>query len=117
MAQFAGSKKFYQPDYGAKDYCAEQARETAEIEQWKASLRKPGTVLGQEITFPVADGYARYVVVSEKPLKLVHLAVGDAWMVNSILLRGLRLTDVKVMLEREDLFRQLTFRNIANRSV
>jgi hypothetical protein len=34
---------------------------------------------GKEIRFPVADGYARYVVYSLKPVKLIHLNVGDAW--------------------------------------
>jgi len=34
---------------------------------------------GKEIRFPVADGYARYVVFSLKPVKLIHLDVSDAW--------------------------------------
>ena len=34
---------------------------------------------GQEVLFPYADGYARYVVLSLKPVKLLHLDVGDAW--------------------------------------
>lgn len=32
---------------------------------------------GKEVKFPVADGYARYVVFT--PTKLIHLEVGDAW--------------------------------------
>ena len=34
---------------------------------------------GEEISFPVADGRARYIVVSLKPVTLVHLDVDDAW--------------------------------------
>lgn len=29
--------------------------------------------------FPVADGYAEYMVASMKPLELVHIPLGDAW--------------------------------------
>lgn len=34
---------------------------------------------GEIIEFPVADGKALYMVVSMKPMRLVHLEVGDAW--------------------------------------
>jgi hypothetical protein len=35
--------------------------------------------MGEIIKFPVADGYAMYMVASMKPLMLIHLALGDAW--------------------------------------
>ena len=34
---------------------------------------------GEVIKFPAADGYALYMVISMKPLMLVHLELGDAW--------------------------------------
>lgn len=34
---------------------------------------------GEEIRFQVGDGHARYLVVSLKPVHLVHLDVGDDW--------------------------------------
>jgi hypothetical protein len=34
---------------------------------------------GEEIHFPVGDGAARYIVATLKPVRLIHLAVGDAW--------------------------------------
>lgn len=34
---------------------------------------------GEVITFPVADGCAVYVVLSLKPVELIHVPVGDAW--------------------------------------
>ena len=49
----------------------------AVIEAAKAA--SPDPEAGEEITFPVADGYARYVVVALKPVQLVHLDVGDGW--------------------------------------
>lgn len=34
---------------------------------------------GEEVYFPQGDGHARYIVISIKPLQLIHLPVGDAW--------------------------------------
>ena len=51
------------------------------VEQVKASAKANGNCpeAGKEISFPVADGCARYVVIGLKPVELVHLAIGDAW--------------------------------------
>jgi len=38
-----------------------------------------GKYAGKIVRFPVADGYARYVVMSLKPVKLLHLQDGDGW--------------------------------------
>jgi len=38
-----------------------------------------GTAKGKEIRFQVADGYARYVVLSLKPVQLIHLDVMDGY--------------------------------------
>ena len=34
---------------------------------------------GVEYNIQHADGYARYMVFSSKPVKLLHLPLGDAW--------------------------------------
>lgn len=41
--------------------------------------RKKGKNVGEIIRFPVADGYAEYMVASMRPLELVHLPLYDAW--------------------------------------
>ena len=41
--------------------------------------RKNGKNVGEIISFPVADGYAEYMVASMEPVELVHLPLGDAW--------------------------------------
>lgn len=41
--------------------------------QWK------GKYVGKVAKFPVADGYALYMVCSESPMELIHLQLGDAW--------------------------------------
>lgn len=35
--------------------------------------------VGKIIRFPVADGYAIYMVASLKPVQLIHVELGDAW--------------------------------------
>lgn len=56
-----------------------------ECEEYKNKLReyllrvKKGKNIGEIIRFPVADGYAEYMVASMKPAELIHLPLGDAW--------------------------------------
>jgi hypothetical protein len=38
-----------------------------------------GKNVGEIIRFPAADGYAEYMVLSMKPVQLVHIPLGDAW--------------------------------------
>ena len=38
-----------------------------------------GKNMGEILRFPAADSYAQYMVVSMRPLQLVHLSLGDAW--------------------------------------
>lgn len=56
-----------------------------ECEEYKQKLkefllkRNSGKNIGEIIRFPVADGYAEYMVASMKPVELVHLPLMDAW--------------------------------------
>jgi len=34
---------------------------------------------GEIIRFPVADGYAEYMVAALKPVQLIHIPIWDAW--------------------------------------
>lgn len=53
------------------------------VERLKAAMKESyGNVCpeaGEEIRFPVGDGYARYIVARLKPVELVHVPIGDAW--------------------------------------
>jgi len=68
----------------AFDYSNFEASQTAE-DQWVEELRafcqrrKKGKNIGKIIRFPVADGYAQYMVASMRPIELLHLPIGDAW--------------------------------------
>lgn len=56
-------------------------------EQWVQSIKtwikshspSKDPIIGEEISFPVADNYARYIVYGLKPLALIHLPTGDAY--------------------------------------
>lgn len=58
--------------------------------------------IGKTISFPVADGRAEYMVYTTTPLALLHLDYGDGYQVNDIMMRGLRLSDVKEMVSRDE---------------
>jgi hypothetical protein len=52
------------------------------LDDLKAKLQEmgyKGKNMGEVIKFPFADGYAMYMVASMNPLKLIHIALGDAW--------------------------------------
>jgi len=59
------------------------------------------------IDFPVADGTAYYVVVTEKPLTLQHVEFCDGYKVHPALIRGLTLADVNHQLEFASRLRKL----------
>lgn len=57
----------------------EEHRYLNEIKQYIIKGGYNGKNVGEVIQFPVADGYAQYMVVSMRPLQLMHLPLGDAW--------------------------------------
>ena len=59
------------------------------------------------VQFPVADGYAQYIVRSLSPLKLQHVNAGDAWQVSYATIRGLRRADVEAQWERAKAWKRL----------
>lgn len=77
--------------------------EAAYIKELRDRAKRNGrsSILGEVIRFGVADGYAQYVVWRSSPLELIHVATGDAWHADRILLRGLTVTDVKDMVARD----------------
>jgi hypothetical protein len=66
------------PQY--KSECEKYMQDLKEILLKNAHVKqKPTTNIGEVIQFPVADGYAQYMVASMKPLELVHIPLSDAW--------------------------------------
>lgn len=82
-------------------------RETLEAAAAKARAKNTGDLVGETVKWQVADSYAVYMIVSEKPLKLQHINICDGWRVDPSLIRGLRLVDAQAMVEQERLWRKL----------
>lgn len=97
MAQCAGSVEFSNKYADSSDHQKYFAEEWAiEDRLFKISNNLPeGELIGFIMTFPVGDGYALYRVVSTKPFKLEHLALGDAYSIPDAHIRGLKLEDAK----------------------
>jgi hypothetical protein len=85
---------------------AEQQKKLDELLE-KSHALADGELIDGVISFQVADGYAMYQVVNVKPLKVQHIPFGDAYRVDEMTIRGMRLADVKQMLAREKALYQL----------
>ena len=99
--------------YSNYDYTAAQKREAAWLADVKSDLRKfhkngkPGELVGEELRWQRADGYARYIITREKPFCIAHLNIGDGYQVEPETIRGFRLIDAKVQIGREAKLRGL----------
>jgi hypothetical protein len=89
-----------------ESYSAREEKMYAELVA-KAEALPIGKYVGAFIRFGVADGHAEYVVHSTSPLQLCHVPYGDAYHAHPILLRGLRVADVKKMVDGEREFAKL----------
>lgn len=61
-------------------------------------LKKEGKVI---LNFQVADGYAHYLVIQEKPLVVAHLNICDGYRIPAAHVRGLDHTDVEGQRKRD----------------
>jgi len=79
------------------------------VDRLKATFKKAyGSVCpeaGEEIQFPVGDGYARYIVARLKPVELVWVNVGDAWHYQYV--HRLTAADIREELRSEKAMRKL----------
>lgn len=92
--------KDFRDEGGSWDHKAADKATGAWLKETQTELKKKnGDVVGEIVRFPAADGYAQYIVKSQKPLILQHLNVGDAWGVPYAHIRGLRLADIREQIE------------------
>lgn len=75
---------------------------TAIARYTSAGYAKVDPAIGRTIRFGRGDGYAVYMVWDVKPLRLIWIETGDAWSVESALIRGLRISDVRRMIKADD---------------
>jgi len=79
---YAVSKEVPAPALDFKDLNAYQysiEKYTKSMEAYIRGLGYAEPETGKVIRFPVADGYAEYMVISVKNPQLVHLEVGDCY--------------------------------------
>ncbi len=65
------------------------------LREWLGKNGYDGELAGEEVRWGRGDGYARYLVLSLRPLRLMHLPVGDAWRMDPIFERGLTAKDIR----------------------
>ena len=70
--------KFPQP-YNHEEYQKNEDKYIVDLKKELKSMGYKGKNFGEILKFQVADGYAEYMVVSMRPLKLMHLPLGDAY--------------------------------------
>jgi len=78
----------------------------------RAKMNGHNPLLGEVVRWQRADGYAEYMVWNTQPLQLIHLRLGDAYSVEDALIRGLRVADIRAMVEREQKMREFLARKI-----
>ena len=60
-------------------YQKDCSEHTKRIKQWCLERNPEQECVGEVIRFPVADGYAEYIVAAIKPVQLIHLPYMDAY--------------------------------------
>jgi len=88
------------------DMDAEHERGMAKFKLW-AQKCSDDKLTGETIRFQVADGYAVYGIVREKPLHLCHINEGDGYQIPDAHIRGLNLADVREMIRCEKALAEL----------
>ena len=98
---YSGIKGIETPKLSFTDFSEYQKECENYLEAIKAECKKNSNSknVGEIIKFPVADGYALYMVYSMKPLQLIHIDTMDGWQCEFAEL--LTPTKVTEMIERD----------------
>lgn len=78
---YAGIRGIEAPKFNWNDL-KEYARQCEEyVEALRTAVRNENSdpIVGEVISFQVADGYAKYLVASLKPVELIHLPFDDEY--------------------------------------
>jgi len=62
-----------------KNWQKHEDRYTTDLQKWCKGENPSGKLVGEIVRFPVADGFAAYMVLRLRPLELIHMEIGDAW--------------------------------------
>ncbi len=89
------------------DYFARTSEQLEALREKSKNVDLKTTIVGVVVNFPIADGYAWYVVSKERPLTLQHIPFCDAWQITPAHLRGLGKSDIVDMETRARVFAEL----------
>lgn len=79
---YSAPKEISSPVFDYENYDQSQANEKQYVDRVKEFARKTSSdkiYAGEEIAIPHADGKAVYIVLTSKPVVLIHLEIGDCW--------------------------------------
>lgn len=93
------------PKFNWKSWVEDEEVYLKELKDWCFKNSNSKKNVGEIINIPHADGYAKYMVFSMKPLSLIHIATGDAW--NSQYAELLTPKKVNEMIENEKKLKEL----------
>jgi len=66
-------------NYNQETYEANENKYLAELVSYINDMGYKGKNVGEVLRIPECDGHAQYMVMSMKPVRLIHLELGDAW--------------------------------------
>jgi hypothetical protein len=73
----------------------------------EARATNSGDTVGEIVRFQIADGYASYMVWSEKPLHLIDVGGPDGYQIPEAHERGLRLSDIRDKVAQDRKWKQM----------
>ncbi len=82
---FKAPDQIEKPTFDFRDMVGSRTSElhyVHQVKEWCKANSKDKTnaeYIGEGFRIPMGDGYAQYVVLSIKPLQMIHLEIGDAW--------------------------------------
>ena len=80
---YSAPEHIKKPDYnwsnGNDNWEEEEKRYINEIIANNKTMGYNGKNMGEILKFPVADGYAEYMVLEMRPLRLIHLEILDGY--------------------------------------
>lgn len=96
---YAVPEEIHVPDFNFESWEEDDKKFTKELREFCFQCGE-GKYVGKIFRIPHADGYAQYMVASEKPFSLIHMPLGDAW--DSPLVNGLTVKAIKSMIDGEE---------------
>lgn len=66
-------------NYDATEERRKEEEHKQKLTAWLKDAGYTGAFTGETVSFPVADGYAIYMLADGKPSCLIHLPYGDGW--------------------------------------